>query len=153
MGLNRLYLTQLSMSRRTSLSRKLCPTEQRSISIGRFSIAFTANGKRQKWPRDHVFSYFAAYRLPFTNEGKSFRVSHKHQNYFSLFWYTRSPSPWAPGYTWLWRLPFAVNVMLNLSNEAASVRRAEICLRFGGEANFFFFWGGGARRGGSWTLL
>ena len=56
--------------------------------IERLRFAFPANGKRQKCPRDHNFSSFAVYRLPFLSEGKLFRVSHKHENYFALFSYT-----------------------------------------------------------------
>ena len=36
-----------------------------SATIERLRLAFTANGKRQKWPRDHDFSSFAVYRSPF----------------------------------------------------------------------------------------
>ena len=38
--------------------------------IERLRFAFPANGKRQKCPRDHNFSSFAVYRLPFLSEGK-----------------------------------------------------------------------------------
>ena len=48
-------------------------------------------GKQQNLLHDYDFMPFAADHLPFlrVSEGKQFRVSHKHWNYFELFLYTK----------------------------------------------------------------
>ena len=88
-------------------------------ALERLRLAFPANGKRQKWPRDHDFFSFVVYRLRLLSECKQFRVSHKHENYFALFSYTyylfREN---INGNLTTGRLPFAVNANLNLSTVA-----------------------------------
>ena len=62
-----------------------------SISLAeRFRITFTPNGKRQKWPRDHVYPSFAARWFQFLSKIEYFCFSMKGQNYFVLFSFMHS---------------------------------------------------------------
>ena len=67
--------------------------------IDRFRVTFTAKGKRKFVPRDEVFRFLVVYcsLLPPT------KISS-----FTLVYYQKLSA-------WIWRLPFTVNVTLNLS--------------------------------------
>ena len=53
--------------------------------LERLSTTFTANGKRQEWPRDHVYPSFAARCFQFLRKIECFCVRIKGQNYLVLF--------------------------------------------------------------------
>ena len=84
------------------------------MTIERLRFTFTPNGKRKFVPRDQVSSLTVAYCLLLPLKIKWFHASFIYKNcsgqFLSAYLYSNKFS------TWIWRLPFAVNVTLNLAN-------------------------------------
>ena len=77
-------------------------------------VNFIVNGKSESVPRDQVFPFLDVYCSLLLQKSELFHASFIHKNCFELF---------LPAIffnfeifsTWIWRLPFAVNVTLKLS--------------------------------------
>ena len=99
-----------------------------SGTIDRLRFTFTPNGKREFVPRDQVSSLTAVYCLLLPPKIKWSHASFIHKNccgqFFSSHFYFDKFS------TWIWRLPFAVNVTLNLSNNRDGSDRISPTTRF-----------------------
>ena len=76
--------------------------------LGR-TCPFVPNGRREFVPRDQLSALFSVYSFLLLHKNKKFYTSFNHRNRSGLVFYSEKFS------TWVWRLPFAVNVNLNLS--------------------------------------
>ena len=96
------------------------PEEDRLVLLERLRFRFTPNGRREFVPHDHVFPLFPFTLYCFYTKISSFMpvftLGIVRDCFYLLIFYFEKFS------TWVWRLPFAVNVNLNLSIHNGSLR-------------------------------